>query len=467
MSETTSEHKLEGLLRTNQRLNEQVKELRSQNEELNDSISDLKEELASLRKQKSDDKLVEKKRGITVLYVELSGFKKIKESDHSTQLYDCLDLMYIEFEAIAEKHRLQRIKWMGDDFVCAGGIVEKRSTNPIDVALAAIEIDQYVEGLKADYNAEGKPFWSTRIGIHSGNGQVEASKPKTRSTTFALTGEVINTVPRVVAMAELGQVYMSDYTYEIVKSYFKCEYSGELPVKYRGNMSLYRLRRIKRMYSENRKKGIVPNDEFVLKYHLKEFNDLEGKVLEFLKEKLPKHLYYHDYTHTIDVVNQAELIGYGEGVTDEQILILKTAALFHDTGHTIESKGHEAHSCTIAREWLTDYKYSESQIEQICEVIMATQMPPKPKTLLQNIICDSDLDYLGRSDFIPTSNKLFKELEACGMEMTIDEWNKLQIQFLSGHQFFTETSQRLREVNKQNQIERIQQLLPPEENTKL
>ena len=292
---------------------------------------------------------------------------------------------------------------------------------------------------------------------------MEASRLKSKKTSYALTGEVINTVPRVVAMAERGQVYLSDYTYEIIKSYFKCEYSGELPVKYRGNLSLYRLRRIKRIYSEDRKKGIVPNEEFILKYHLKEFNDLEEKVLEFLQKNLPKHLYYHDYTHTIDVVNQAELIGYGEGVSDEQILILKTAALFHDTGHTIESKGHEAHGCTIAREWLENYNYSETQIEEICNVIMATQMPPKPETLLQKIICDSDLDYLGRSDFIPTSNKLFKELEAMGIEMTFDEWNRMQIQFLSGHQFFTETSQRLREVNKQSQIERIKTLLPPEE----
>ncbi|MBN4072449.1 HD domain-containing protein [Crocinitomix catalasitica] len=459
MIESESQQKIDDLLRTNQRLNEQIKELTLKKEQLSESLRELKADNEKLQKKSNDGKVVEKKKGITVLYVELVGFKEIKDADNSSKIYDYLDEMYIVFEEIAEKHKLQRIKWMGDDFVCAGGIDEQRNTNPIDVALAAIEIDQYVEKLRKDYKEDAKPFWNTRIGIHSGNAQVEASRHKSKKSSYALTGEVINTVPRIVAMCEEGQIYMSDYTYEIVKSYFQCEYSGELPVKYRGNLSLYRLKRIKRIYSKDRKEGIIPNDEFILKYHLKEFNDLEEKVLEFLQKNLSEELYYHDYSHTIDVVNQAELIGYGEGVSDEQILLLKTAALFHDTGHTIESKGHEAHGCDIAREWLKDYRYTDAQIDEICHIIMATQMPPNPDTLLQRIICDSDLDYLGRSDFIPTSNALFKELEAQGIMTDINEWNKLQIKFLSAHHFYTDTSNRLREVNKQSQIERIEQLI--------
>jgi exopolyphosphatase/pppGpp-phosphohydrolase len=182
-------------------------------------------------------------------------------------------------------------------------------------------------------------------------------------------------------------------------------------------------------------------------------------VIYFLIKNLPEHLYYHDYTHTIDVVNQVELIVYGEGVSDHQILLLKTAALFHDTGHTIESKGHEAHGCIIAREWLTAYNYSIEQIDEICSIIMATEMPPAPRDLLQRIMCDSDLDYLGRTDFLPTSNKLFKELKAMGIMSDSNVWNTLQIQFLSAHSFYTETSSRLREVNKQAQIDRIKKLI--------
>lgn len=452
-----TEVNLEDLLKTNRRMSEQVKQLTLHNEELLQSIRDLETELADLRKKSKVQKSSVKKKGITVMCVEFVGFKNIHEGDSATNLYDLLEEITIHFDEIAHKHKLERIKNIGDDFICAGGITEKRSTNPIDVCLAALEMKTYIEELHASTQEED--MWSVRIGIHSGNGIVEEEKKRKKNTTYTLTGEVINTAPRIATICELGEISLSDYTYEIVKGYFSCEYSGDLPVKYRGNLELYQLKRIKRIYSKDRKSGLLPNDEFVLKYHLKEFNDLEDKVIDFLIKNLPSHLYYHDYSHTIDVVNQAELIGYGEGVSDEQILLLKTAALFHDTGHTIESAGHEEHSCTIAKEWLKEYNYTSDQIDEICNIIMATKMPPAPETLLQRIICDSDLDYLGRTDFIPTSNALYKELEAIGVMNDLNEWNKLQIKFLSGHQFYTATSRRLREVNKQAQIERIQKLI--------
>ncbi|MCB9223993.1 MAG: adenylate/guanylate cyclase domain-containing protein [Crocinitomicaceae bacterium] len=453
---------LDEVLRTNQRLNEQIKALTSRNEELQGVIRELENDITELQKEAKGQITSVKKKGITVMYITFDGFKSIQEGDEADDLYDMLDVLHIKFDEIALKHKLERVKSIGDDYACAGGIVEKRSTNPLDICLAALEINDYVQRVKENQEKQGRGYWNIHVGIHSGNGIVESKSNKKKKTSYAITGEVINTVPRISAMSEPGEIYLSDYTYEIVKGYFRCEYSGELPVKYRGNLELYQLLRIKRIYAEDRKTGIVPNAEFILKYHLKEFNDLEEKVIDFLVKNLPEHLHYHDYTHTIDVVNQAELIGYGEGVSDEQILLLKTAALFHDTGHTIESKGHEEHSCTIARKWLKEYEYSQEQIDEICDVIMATQMPPKPKSLLQKIICDSDLDYLGRTDFIPTSNALYKELEASGVSFDINAWNKMQVQFLTGHQFFTATSRRLREVNKQSQIERIKKLIPEE-----
>ena len=450
---------IEDLLKTNQRLHDQINNITQRNEELIETVRELEQEVEQLRKKVKGGKKTIKKKGITVMYISFTGFNNIRQENSADDLYDLLDEIYMNLDGIVHKHKLERVKSIGDDYVCAGGIKEKRSTNPIDVCLAALEIKTYLKELSGTYDYDGEHFWELKIGIHSGNGMVETDRKRRRKSTYNLSGEVINTAPRITAMCEAGQIFISDYTYEIVKSYFNCEYSGSLPVKYRGNLDLYRLKRVKHMYSKDRKLGIIPNEQFVLKYHHKEFNDLEERVIDFLIKNLPEHLYYHDYTHTIDVVNQAELIGYGEGVSDEQILLLKTAALFHDTGHTIESKGHEKHSCDIAREWLQEYNYTDNQIDEICNIIMATEMPPNPKTLLQKIICDSDLDYLGRSDFIPTSNNLYKELEAIGVMDDINEWNKLQIKFLSNHQFYTKTSRRLREVNKQSQIERIEKLV--------
>jgi hypothetical protein len=163
--------------------------------------------------------------------------------------------------------------------------------------------------------------------------------------------------------------------------------------------------------------------------------------------------------HTVDVVTEVELIGWGEGCSDEEILLLKTAGLFHDAGHTVAYDNHEYYGTLLVKEMLPGYNYSPEQINRICEIIMATKLPPQPKNLLEEIICDSDLDYLGRSDFIPVSNTLFEELKAQKKIMELNDWNKLQVKFISGHQYFTNTARSLREVNKQLQIERIQSLI--------
>jgi adenylate cyclase len=159
------------------------------------------------------------------------------------------------------------------------------------------------------------------------------------------------------------------------------------------------------------------------------------------------------------VVTEVELIGWGEGCSDEEILLLKTAGLFHDVGHTVAYDNHEFYGTEIARDMLPKFNYSKEQIDKICEIIMSTKLPPRPTNLLENIICDSDLDYLGRSDFIPVSNTLYEELKAQNKIGTLNDWNKLQVKFISGHQYFTKTALSLREVNKQLQIERIQSLI--------
>jgi len=107
---------------------------------------------------------------------------------------------------------------------------------------------------------------------------------------------------------------------------------------------------------------------------------------------------------------------------------------------------------------LPKYGYTNQEVEEINSIIMATELPPKPKTLLQKIICDADLDYLGRSDFIPVSDTLYKELKEQNIVTDIDTWNKMQISFLESHQYFTDTANKLRQVNKEEQIYRLKGL---------
>jgi hypothetical protein len=300
--------------------------------------------------------------------------------------------------------------------------------------------------------------WELKMGIHTG--QVSATVTGQKKITYDIKGDTVNIATRMESSAHLGKLVISANTYELVKEFFVSEYIGKMPIKYHGDIDMYVVRGLKPELTVDGL-GIKPNQNFQTRFGLIQFTDMQEMMLDKLEKELPHYLYYHNVKHTVDVVTEVELIGWGEGVSDEEILILKTAALFHDAGHITAYDNHEYYSTLLVKDYLPKYNYSTEQINRICELIMATKMPPKPKNLLERIICDSDLDYLGRSDFIPVSNTLYTELKEQNKIGTLNDWNKIQLNFISSHQYFTKTAQNLREVNKQKQIERIMQLIEP------
>jgi predicted metal-dependent HD superfamily phosphohydrolase len=206
-------------------------------------------------------------------------------------------------------------------------------------------------------------------------------------------------------------------------------------------------------------KGLIPNDYFLTSFQILRYDDLEEAILTKMENELPKNLYYHNLKHTIDVITEVEIIGRKEGITEAEMLIIKTAALFHDTGFILSYTDHEEFSVKLARHILPQYKYSEDQIDQVANLIMQTKHPSQPENLLEMIICDADLDYLGRTDFIPVSGNLYRELKEYGKIKSIDEWNRLQIKFIENHQYFTKTARSMRNVNKNKQLEKLRELI--------
>lgn len=393
---------------------------------------------------------------VTILFIDIHGFKKISQGKNVQDAIDELDQMLYRFNKIAKKYKLQIIKTIGDTFMAAGGVPVKNSTNPIDVVLAAVEIAMYVKELRNEHLQKNQKFWELRIGINTG--AVKASAYGKKKISYDLKGETVNTATRMATSSSIGKVNISANSYVLVSEYFICEHHGKQPVKYEGELDMYYVEKLKTELTDFQD-GLIPNHIFQVKYALRQFSDLQEVILDKLEKELPEYLFYHNYKHTIDVVNQAELIGYGEGVSDEEILLLKTAALFHDAGHIISYQNHEYYGCQIAKELLPQYNYTKEQIEKITELIMATELPPNPKNLLERIMCDSDLDYLGRADFIPVSNTLYEELKAQNKMGSLNDWNKIQVKFLTSHQYYTKTANKLREVNKEKQIERIKETI--------
>lgn len=190
-----------------------------------------------------------------------------------------------------------------------------------------------------------------------------------------------------------------------------------------------------------------------------DFSAAEAFILNKLKTELPGNLYYHSYHHVMDVLNASIQYAQMEKISAYDLVLLKTAVLFHDSGFTIQSKDHEELGCKIVKESLPNFGYSPAEIESICGMIMATKIPQSPNNLLEQIICDADLDYLGRDDFWEIGYNLYKELEIYGILTDEKEWNKLQLRFLSSHQYFTQSAKDNRQGKKDLHTQKIVEII--------
>ena len=441
------------LLEQKETLLKQNDELSQQNDHYKKLLSRFSPESLNKEKKSTLEKHIKLKM-VTVLFARISGWDKLNNGSSNAKVMDELDELNHRLEKITEKYNIRKLKTIGDTFMCAGGVPEKNMTNPVDVVLAAVEMQNLIH-CKAESKNWQVP-WSITIGIHTG--PVSADVSGKRKQIYDLKGDTVNIATRVESIANKGEIFISITTNELIKEFFSCEYNCKIPVKYLGDLDLYKVISIIPELSESTF-GKIPNSNFKTRFGLLQFTDIQELILDRLEKELPKFLYYHNVKHTVDVVTQVELIGLAEGVSDEELLLLKTAALFHDSGHIISYDEHEKHGCDLAKSYLVKYNYQKQHIDKICELIMATKMPPSPKNILEQIMCDADLDYLGRIDMIPVSNTLFKELKEQNKIDTLNEWNKLQLKFISSHQYFTKTARNLREVNKQKQIHRIKELI--------
>jgi len=178
-------------------------------------------------------------------------------------------------------------------------------------------------------------------------------------------------------------------------------------------------------------------------------------IFKKLENELPIDLTYHGLHHTEDVLQVTEELCESENVSDYEALLIKTACLFHDTGFLTSRIEHEKLSCEIAKKYLPRFGYSREEIHRICDMIMATKIPQSPKNNLEEILCDADLDYLGRDDFFPVGKTLFKELKNLGMIDDEQTWNKMQIKFLKNHSFFTSTNKKRRTTKKLTHLQQL------------
>jgi HD superfamily phosphodiesterase len=188
-----------------------------------------------------------------------------------------------------------------------------------------------------------------------------------------------------------------------------------------------------------------------------DFQAAKNYIIKRLTNELSTKLYYHGLHHTLYVCDAAERIARQEAVTAEQLILLKTAALFHDAGFIEQYNHNEIVGAKIAQQALPQFGYNQNQIDIIASTIMATSRIQAPQTLLEKILCDADLDHLGTDSFKATSDSLKKELEVQGVSYNEQQWDELQIKFLESHQYYTASSIKNNNATKQKHLNEIKE----------
>jgi class 3 adenylate cyclase len=389
---------------------------------------------------------------VTVLFADIQGFTEIAERTKPEELIKHLNTIFSSFDRIITDYNIEKIKTIGDAYMCAGGMPNKDITNPIEVVLAALEMQREIKKI----NKTSDLLLEIRIGVHSG--PVVAGVVGSKKLEYDIWGDTVNIASRMESHGLINKVNISEETYKHVKSFFVCQYRGRIEVKYKGEMEMYFVHEIRKVLSENANRE-TPNKDFLIKLQFIRFKMIQEEILDQLQKNLPSNLYYHNLKHTINVLYNVEDIAREEGVNEEEMLLLKCAALFHDAGFMVSYDNNEEIGAKMAAQTLTKYNFSIDQIETIKRLIMATKMPPKPKDMLEKIICDADLDYLGRPDFIPISQNLFRELFERGKINTIEQWNRMQYKFILNHNYFTSTARKNRDAGKQIVIKELKELI--------
>lgn len=386
---------------------------------------------------------------VTVLFSDIQGFTRIAEEMNPEVLIDELDKFFFHFDSVVDKYKIEKIKTIGDAYMCAGGIPEKDRANPVKVILAAMEMQNYMGKLKAESVSGGSKYWDIRIGIHTGT--VIAGVVGQKKLSYDIWGDTVNTASRMESSGEPGKINISGTTYEFVKDFFDCKHRGRMPVKYKGEVDMYFVEGI---VPELRNESGLPNDMFLFRMQLIRLEDVEEAVIRLFTDDAPPNLYFHNLPMAKSIVAQVELICRSEQVPEKTFFVLKLASLFLITGYITDYENPEAASLSFMDEILPRYGLDAELVNE-SRLLIRNSYNEIYNTMADRILHDARYEYLGRNDYIRLSDRLLKERTEHGLEIGKEGWEETQKQLLERHEFLTKTARLLRSVSIQEQTDAL------------
>lgn len=269
------------LIQRNAETQQLMKSLQEANEKLEKQRSEILEQnkLIELERNKADDLLLNilptyvltelKSIGYasprsyqmaTIMFTDFKGFTKSCENLTPEQIVDALHFFFTKFDDIISCHYIEKIKTIGDSYMCVGGIPLRNRSNPFDVVLAGLEIKNFMSQYKTRYPDKVLPDWQLRIGIHTG--PLVAGVVGKIKFAYDTWGDSVNVAKRMESADEIGAVNISSDTYKYIKDYFICRHRGPVEIKNHKNVDMYFVDRLKPEFSLD-EDGIYPNDHFI------------------------------------------------------------------------------------------------------------------------------------------------------------------------------------------------------------
>ena len=182
---------------------------------------------------------------------------------------------------------------------------------------------------------------------------------------------------------------------------------------------------------------------------------LKAFITNKISHEISDKIYYHGVHHTLEVLHVCNEYIKRLSIGKADAFLLRTAALLHDIGFIWTYNNHEERGVQYAKQILPEWGYQEDDIDVICKMIMATKIPQKPQNLLEMIICDADLDYLGTDRFKATGETLYQELLNFGLTENEKSWDRIQIDFLGTHEYHTDYAKKHRKPVKRQHLKEV------------